>query len=140
MVQSTREPVTLLIASGTVITALLKKDQYAESLELALRAAPIAVAIQQPEAQSPRQSADVDVDALLGTKPSVLWNAAESVGAEWWLLPGTYRLALVALTDPERARLDTATVVGLCRQTALNASGPELWASAARLIEQVFLE
>src|SRR5207245_2927012 len=69
-----------------------------------------------------------------------LWRIAEASAAERWLLSAAYRLASVAITDPESAGTHADVVVGLCHQTTLNASEPDLWMSAAALVAAAFQE
>jgi hypothetical protein len=140
MARGTKEPLSLLTTSGIVVPLLLEEDRYPEALELVVTAAPIAVALEKRGPLQTREDATIDVATLLGQGPNALWRKAEAIMAVWWLLSGAFRLALIALADRQRARVHGAEVAGLCRQTALTASNPELWASAASLVERVFVD
>lgn len=84
-------------------------------------------------------SMELDIEATLGAKPNEAWSQAEREAASLSLVPLVFHLGTIALTDPDRARTFAQNVSTFCRKRANSASNPQLWVSAATIIDYTFV-
>jgi hypothetical protein len=92
---------------------------------------------QQLQAGQTLQGFALDVEAILGNKPSELWRKAEDHAALVGLLPIVFHISKVALHNPELAQTQATEVAAMCRQINATAVDQQLWITAAELLEQI---
>lgn len=118
---------------------LLLDNRYAEVLDFALEAGAILVAaVQSSQAGGVTLAANLDVEAILGPKPSELWRQAERNTAIMGLFPVAFRLSTVAIRQPDLARTQAADVAAICREISAIAVNQQFWTTAAELLEQIY--
>ncbi|MEG4940748.1 hypothetical protein [Microcoleus sp. F4-D5] len=119
---------------------LLLNARYAEVLDFAMDAGASFVAgMQLLQLGQVYQVFDLDVETILGNKPSELWRKAEHNAALVGLLPVVFRIGTVALRSIELARSQATEVAAICRQISVTAVNEQLWLQAAELLEQIYL-
>lgn len=119
---------------------LLLDARYAEVLDFAMDAgAFFAASTQLLQIDQVPQGFDLDVETILGNKPSELWRKAEHNAALVGLLPVVFRIGTVALRSVELARSQATEVAAICRQISATAVDEKLWLQAAELLEQIYL-
>jgi hypothetical protein len=96
-----------------------------------------AASIQQIEAGQTPEGLELDVEAILGNKPSELWRKVEHHAALIGLLPIVFRISKVALHNPELAQTQATEVAAICRRISATAVEPQLWITEADLLEQI---
>lgn len=140
LAESNQQPMALPMLNIYSIPGLLLDNRYAEAFDLALETGGILVTIkQQPlSGREPLQS-DIDVEGILGPKPSNLWNQAEDIAATMGLLPIAFRLSTLAICQPELAYVQLVEIATKCRHTSEISVAPQLWTTAAELLEQIYL-
>ncbi|MEG4418116.1 hypothetical protein QUA70_05845 [Microcoleus sp. LAD1_D5] len=119
---------------------LLLDARYAEVLDFAMDAgAFFAASTQLLQIGQLPQGFELDVETILGNKPSEIWRKAEHNAALVGLLPVVFRIGTVALRSVELARSQATEVAAICRQISATAVKPQLWLQAAELLEQIYL-
>ena len=119
---------------------LLLDARYAEVLDFAMDAgAFFAASTQLLQIGQLPQGFELDVETILGNKPSELWRKAEHNATLVGLLPVVFRICTVALRSVELARSQAAEVAAICRQISATAVDEQLWLQAAELLEQIYL-
>ncbi|MEG3853165.1 hypothetical protein [Microcoleus sp. Z1_C4] len=119
---------------------LLLDARYAEVLDFAMDAgAFFAASTQLLQIGQVPQGFDLDVETILGNKPSELWRKAEHNAALVGLIPVVFRIGTVALRSVELARSQATEVAAICRQISATAVDEQLWLQAAELLEQIYL-
>jgi hypothetical protein len=119
---------------------LLLNARYAEVLDFAMDAgASFVASMQLLQLGQVPQGLDLDVETILGNKPSELWRNAEHHAALVGLLPVVFQIGTVALRSFELAGSQATEVAAICHQISATAVKPQLWLQAAELLEQIYL-
>jgi len=119
---------------------LLLNARYAEVLDFAMDAGASFVAnMQLLQLGQVPQGLDLDVETILGNKPSELWRNAEHHAALVGLLPVVFQIGTVALRSFELAGSQATEVAAICRQISATAVKSQLWLQAAELLEKIYL-
>lgn len=122
------------------VPILVQSDRYLEALDSAREGTLVVCALQAsytPE-QAPLDM-QVDIAQAMGPKPSAVWDEAESMITSLTAPAFGVRLASLAFDDPVVCRLAAVDVAAAYRESAANASSPEVSTTAAELIEDIFV-
>ena len=120
---------------------LLQNSDLAKVLDIALDAG-VGFAALIHELQSGQLTTvlELDVESILGNKPSELWRRAEHNAALIGLIPIVFRIATIALHNSELAKTQATEVTAICRQISATAVDSYLWVTAAELLEQIYFQ
>lgn len=135
-------PTVVAALAPQILPNLIASDHYADAVDAAMEAGTVSAAVTElrKARKTPNEAGfAVDVDSLLGTKPSESWKQAENVAACLGLLPIAFRLCHLAIGKSERVSALAEEVAASCRQVTEGACDAELWLRAANLFEMAFV-
>ncbi|BAZ78740.1 hypothetical protein NIES50_73730 (plasmid) [Aulosira laxa NIES-50] len=139
--RQTNQLTALPVLGTNAIPHLLLDSRYVEVLDFAIETGAILIASKQRfDAGMNALEPNLNVEALLGSKPNELWLRAERDAATMGLLPIVFRLATVAISQPELIQVQAQEVVAACQQVSAIAFDQVLWVTASELIEQIYLQ
>lgn len=118
---------------------LLQNSDLAKILDIALDAGVgFAALISGLQSGQLTTVIELDVESILGNKPSEMWRMAEHNAVLIGLIPIVFRIATIALHNTELAKTQATEVAAICRQISATAVDSYLWVTAAELLEQIY--
>ncbi len=141
MARDAQQLLPLTSLGRNIIPQLVLESPYSETLDLAVEVGTLTVALSQL-GQSGRNILEQGIDAqmVLGSRESELWRQAESCALIIGVLPIIFRLADLAIRQPELARNQAMDIAGMCREIVAMSGTQTLWANVADIFEQIHLQ
>lgn len=120
---------------------LLQNSDLTKVLDMALDAgAGFTALIHKLQSGQLATVLELDVESILGNKPSELWRRAEHNAALIGLIPIIFRIATLALRNSELAKTQATEMTVICRQISGTAVDSYFWVTAAELLEQIHFQ
>ncbi len=141
MARSRGQSHAIMLLIDDLIPHLLRNDEYAQVLDMALECSYAGVASMKLRKEDNFHiEMNIDVPAVLGPKPSDLWSQAEHESSLVGLLPVAFRILAVALDNLQLAETHAQEAVAICKQISSTASSPAFWLLSAELFSDLFSE
>lgn len=135
----------LPIFGFVLIPYLFNTDQYSNALDLALEVSAVSRACYIYETQGggktlPLGPDVLNIDSILGARPSDSWRQVEIDSLTVGILPAVLRLNTVALQDRKAAAFFALEAQETCRRIAATSSNPSLWGDLAHILQQIYID
>lgn len=128
------------VLSLHMVPLLILRNQLADAQALAVESSAItAAAIKERSRGGESTTAGFDYESVLGPKPSVDWDEAETKSVIFGTLPIVCKIASERSISEENARQLAQEAISGFRRLAQNASHTDLWNRAATILENAFI-
>jgi hypothetical protein len=137
--QTTKRPVAVSMVAPVVIANNILQSRYCEAIELALYSAENLIAgAKLGQNGISIFDAEFSAEEVLGNKPNEAWKQAEIHALSQSLIPITFKLLTIYISDKKLAGLHSDQVVKKCRSISKKAVDSLAWEKASELFEGMF--
>jgi hypothetical protein len=141
MAREAQQLLPLVSLGRNIIPQLVLENRYAEVLDLAVELGRLLVVLPQVY-QSGRNiwEPGIDVQAVLDSSTRQFLRYTESFAMILGVLPIIFRIADLAIRQPELARRQAIDLAAMCREISDISDSQSLWITAVEIIEQIHLQ
>jgi len=139
--RDTNHQASLAVLDYQALPVFVQGNRYLDAVHAAIEGTELMQALEETHLPELRPlDMRIDIEAVLGPKPSERWDRVERLASTICLAPIALRLGTLWFEDRDLCILAAKDVAAVCLDLALTASDAQLWRTAADLLLHVFVQ